>query len=40
MNLSDFGEFLLSPELGKDDMYRVDEIWSPSAFEKLVAGRV
>ena len=40
MYLSDFGKFLLVPKLGKDNLYGAGMIWSPSDFEKLVAGRV
>ena len=40
MYISAFGGFILSPRLGKDNLYRYDAIWSPLSFEKLVAGRV
>ena len=30
--LSGFGKFLLTPKLGKDNLYRADEIWSPYDF--------
>ena len=40
MYLSSLGKFLLTPKLGKDNLYRADVIWSPSNFEKLVSSRV